>query len=86
MDKLTQSLNDLIRREKLTSYRVAKGIGIDYSSFHRALNKEGNLGSKTVDKILDLLGYEVRFVKSKGKEVKPRKTKPSQSRRRKENL
>jgi len=67
MNKLTKSLNDLIRQEKLTIYRMAKEIGVDYSSFYRSLNKDGNLGSKTVDKILDLLGYEVRFVKSKKK-------------------
>ncbi len=67
MTKLTKSLNDLIKHEKLTFYRVAKDIGVDYSSFYRALNKDGNLGAKTVDKILGLLGYEIRFVKSKKK-------------------
>ena len=80
MRGITEALKGIIEKEGKTVYRIAKDIGVDFSSLYRALGKEGNLGAKTVDKIMDYLGYEVKFIKRK--EVKPEKTKPSRSRRR----
>ena len=73
-------MKGIIEKEGKTVYRIAKDIGVDFSSLYRALGKEGNLGAKTIDKIMDYLGYEVKFIKRK--EVKPEKSKPSRSRRR----
>ena len=80
MKRITEALKGIIEKEGKTVYRVAKDIGVDFSSLYRALGEEGNLGAKTIDKIMDYLGYEVKFIKRK--EVKPEKTKPSRSRRR----
>jgi len=81
MRGITEALKGIIEKEGKTVYRIAKDIGVDFSSLYRALGKEGNLGAKTIDKIMDYLGYEVKFIKRK--EVKPEKSKPSRSRRRK---
>ena len=67
MSKLTKALRETIKKEKISVYRVARAIGVDYSSLYKAFRPEGNLGAKTIDKILDYLGYEVRFIKSKKK-------------------
>ena len=80
MNRITEALRGIIQEEGKTVYRIAKDIGVDFSSLYRALGKEGNLGAKTIDKIMDYLGYEVKFIKRK--EVKPEKSKPSRSRRR----
>jgi len=80
MRGITEALKGIIEKEGKTVYRIAKDIGVDFSSLYRALGKEGNLGAKTIDKIMDYLGYEVKFIKRK--EVKPEKSKPSRSRRR----
>jgi len=71
MKKITKALREIIRKEAVSIYRVAKAIGVDHSSLYKALKPQGNLGAKTIDKILDYLGYEIRIIKSKQrKEVK----------------
>jgi len=79
MNNIAGALREIIKREKVSIYRVAKAVGVDFSSLYRALKDEGNLGTKTINKILDHLGYEIRFAKAKGKEVKP-KSKPKERR------
>lgn len=84
MNRIVRALNDVIRKEKTTVYTVAKAIGVDISSLYKALKNGGNLGAKTIDKILEHYGYEIRLVKrskaeaslkSRAKEVKSRKPK-----------
>jgi len=75
MNGIITALNNVIRKEKKTVYGVAKAIGVDVSSLYRALKNGGNLGAKTIDKILEHLGYEVRLIKSKGKEAKSTRSK-----------
>ena len=79
MKRITEALKGIIEKEGKTVYRVAKDIGVDFSSLYRALGKEGNLGAKTIDKIMDYLGYEVKFIKRK--DVKSAKSMLSKSRR-----
>ena len=67
MDQIIRSLRKIIGKEKKTIYNVAKAIDVDFSSLYKALKEGGNPGTKTIDKILDYLGYEVRFIKSKRK-------------------
>ena len=66
MDKIVRNLRKIIKKERKTIYGVAKGIRVDFSSLYRALKDDGNPGAKTIDKILDHLGYEVRLIKKKG--------------------
>jgi DNA-binding phage protein len=67
MNKIVRTLREIIKKEKTTIYSVAKSIGVDFSSLYRAFKKGGNPEAKTIEKILDHLGYEMRFVKSRKK-------------------
>jgi DNA-binding phage protein len=67
MNKIVRDLREIIKKEKTTIYSVAKAIDVDFSSLYKALKNGGNPGAKTIDKILNYLGYEVNFVKSKSK-------------------
>jgi len=79
---IPKMLRSLIEeKEKTTIKRVAKTIGVDHGSLYRTLKNGGNPEAKTIQKILDYLGHEIRIVKSKRKEVKPGTSKPSRSRR-----
>ena len=46
---------------------MAKAIGVDFSSLYKALKNDGNPGAKTIDKILDHLGYEIRLIRKSRK-------------------
>ena len=81
MKTIQAEIRELIEKSNLTPYRVAKAIGIDHASLYRSLADGSNLELNTMTKVLDYLGYEIRFIKSKQKEVKPIKSKPSGSRR-----
>ncbi len=74
MNKLLKALREIIEKEKTTVYSVAKAIDVDFSSLYRALKDGGNPGAKTIDKILDHLGYEVNLIKSKPKKKGGEKT------------
>ena len=67
MNKIIKALREIIKKEKTTTYSVAKAIGVDFSSLYKALKNGGNPGAKTIDKILDHLGYEIGLIKSKSK-------------------
>lgn len=57
---------------------VAKAIGVDHGSLYRTLKNGGNPEGNTIEKILDYLGYDLKFVKRK--QVKT--SKPLRSRKR----
>ena len=70
MNKLPKMLRELIEQKGKTSVKpVAKAIGVDHGSLYRALKEGGNPEGKTIEKIADYLGYEIRFVRRKRKEV-----------------
>ena len=81
MNRIVKALNEIIQKEQTTVYAVAKAIGVDISSLYRALKNGGNLGAKSIDKILEHFGYEVRLIKSKAKEVKPTRSQSHKRRR-----
>ena len=62
---IQKEIRDLIKESNLTPYRVAKAIGIDHASLYRSLADGSNLELNTLMKVLNYLGYEIRFVKSK---------------------
>jgi len=83
MNKIPKMLRELIEQKGKTSVKlVAKAIGVDHGSLYRALKEGGNPEGKTIEKILDYLGYEIRFIKYKRKEVNL--IRQSRSKRRKE--
>jgi DNA-binding phage protein len=73
--KETQAeIRSLIEKSGLTPYKVAKAAGIDHASLYRSLANGSNLELNTMMKVLDYLGYEIRFIKSRRKEVKAGKS------------
>ena len=81
MEDIKETIRDLIG-QKGTIRKVATDLGMDYANLLRCLREDANPGLKTVEKIANYLGHEIRLVKRK--EVEPEKSKPSRSRRRKE--
>ena len=56
-----------MEERKVTYYGMAKAIGIDRGSLYKSLKDESNLELNTMMKVLNVLGYEIRFVESKMK-------------------
>lgn len=78
-----KELKEILDRKGMTSYRLAKDLGIGQSYLSRLFKDRFNPSYALVKKIAEILGYEIRFVKSKRKDMKPQKSKPSGSRRKK---
>ena len=77
-----RALRELIKKEGLR--KVARRLSIDSGSLYRSIMDGSNVGLNRIEAILDYFGYELKI--SKKKEVKPKKSKPSRSRRRKGDL
>lgn len=75
VESIQKELRDIIRKEGLTPYAVAKAIGIDHASLYKSLIEGANLEWNTIKKVLEHLGYDFKIIKRK--EVKPIKSKPS---------
>lgn len=73
-------LRELVKKKGLR--KVAQDLGINHGSLYRSIMDGSNVGLDRIEAILSLSGYELKL--SKRKEVKPKKSKPSKSRRRKE--
>jgi DNA-binding phage protein len=69
MTKIQKNLKEIIAKERISIYRIAKDLGLDYSTLHKSLNK-GNPTAKTIEKIANYLGYEVRAVIARKKKMK----------------
>lgn len=80
MENIGRKIKELVKKEKVSVYRVAEDLGIADESLYRSLADGSDPRWKTINKVLDYLGYEIRFSKSKRKEVKP--SKPSRPRKR----
>jgi DNA-binding phage protein len=75
-------LRELVKKRGLR--QTARDLGVDSGNLYRSLMDGSNLKLNRIEAILDLFGYELKI--SKRKEVKPNKSKPSRSRRRKGDL
>lgn len=75
MNKIQKAIREIITKQKSTVYQVAKAIGVDHGNLYRSLSNGSNLELNTMLRVLNYLGYEIRFVKSKREEVKPIKSK-----------
>jgi DNA-binding phage protein len=60
-----EAIREIIRKKKLTYREIASDLGIDHANLYHSLMNGGNPEWKTIEKLLDYLGYEVRIVKSK---------------------
>jgi len=57
----------MLDREGMTSYRLAKDLGIGQSYLSRLFRDKFNPSYALVKKIAEILDYEIRFVKSRRK-------------------
>jgi len=76
---LGKILRDLIQKHNVTYRKIAQGLGVDHGNLYRSLMDDSNPEWNTVKKVLDYLGYDFKIIKRK--EVKPEKSEPSRSRR-----
>ena len=74
-------MRQIIKKNNLTYRKIAGDLGMDHGNLYHSLANGANPEWKTVEKLLNYLGYDVRLVERK--EVKPGKSKPSGSRLRK---
>jgi transcriptional regulator with XRE-family HTH domain len=58
-------LKNIMKREKVTAYRVCKDLQIDHGNFSRFLHKNGSLSLKKFFQVVGYLGYDIKFVKRK---------------------
>ena len=82
MKAIGKEIRSIIKKKGISLYQVAKDLGITWESLYRSLLNGANPEWKRIGQILDYLDYDF-LLKPKRKEVKPRKVKPSGSRRRK---
>ena len=83
MDDIREVIRDLLR-QKGTIRKVAADLGMDHGNLLKILRKDADPGLKTVEKLADYLGHEIKLVQRK--EVNPKKSKPSRSKRQKEDI
>lgn len=64
MEDIKKTIRDLIR-EKGTIRKVAADLSMDHANLLRLLRENANPGIKSVEKIADYLGYEIKLVRRK---------------------
>jgi DNA-binding phage protein len=64
MEDIKKTIRDLIR-QKGTIRKIATDLGMDHANLLRLLREDANPGLKTVEKIVDYLGYQIKFIKKK---------------------
>lgn len=62
---IVKILREVIKKEKLTYRKVAEDLGIDHASLYRSLMNGANPEWKTIEKLLNHLGYDFKLVKRK---------------------
>ena len=56
-------LKHIMKREKVTAYRICKDLGISQGHFSRFINGEASFSLEKLEKIADYLGYDLKWVK-----------------------
>jgi len=56
-------LKDIMRREKISAYRLSKDLELDKGHLSKVLNGKAEYSLKKLDIIADYLGYDIDFVK-----------------------
>ena len=67
MEKIQSEIRRIMKDKKVTFYGMAKVIGVDRGSLYKSLKDDSNLELNTLLKVLQYLGYEIRFVEKKGR-------------------
>lgn len=56
-------LRAIMKKEGITGYRISKETGIGQSYISRILHNKANPNCLTLNRILDVLGYQISFKK-----------------------
>ena len=56
-------LREVLKREKVTAYRLWKDLGIDQGEMSRFFKGKENISLKKLEQIADYLGYDILLVK-----------------------
>ena len=80
MKSIEEEIRGIIKEKGISLYRIAKDLGVSWESLYRSLLDGGNPKWNRIKSILDYLDYEF-VLRPKRKGVKPKKSKPSGSRR-----
>jgi len=62
-------LKEVLKREKVTAYRIWKDLGIDQGQLSKFFSGKVNISLEMMEQIADYLGYDLVLVKRK----RPRK-------------
>jgi len=65
MESAGKEIEIIMRKKGVSRYRISKDLGVAQESLLRSLKEDANPRWKTVKKVLDYLGYEIRFVKQR---------------------
>ena len=68
-------IRKIIEKKKLAYRKIAADLGIDHGNLYHSLADGANPEWKTIEKVLNYLGYDFQLVERK--EVKPTKSKRS---------
>jgi transcriptional regulator with XRE-family HTH domain len=60
-------IKELLDKKKLTAYRMCVDLGLDQSYLSKVLRNQVNPSYEFTKQMLNYLGYEIRFIKSKKK-------------------
>ncbi|MGA2525729.1 MAG: helix-turn-helix transcriptional regulator [Smithellaceae bacterium] len=58
-------LKDIMKREKISAYRISKDLELDKGHLSKVLNEKANYSLDKLTVIADYLGYDIEFVKRK---------------------
>ena len=78
MDNIGREIKKLLKKERISVYKLAEDLGVANESLYRSLDDGANPEWKRIKQILDYLGYDFKFIKRK--EMKSGKEEPSGSR------
>ena len=65
METIGKGIRDILRKKGVSLYRIAKDLGIAKESLHRSLMDGANPEWRTIQKVINYLGYEVKLVKKR---------------------
>jgi transcriptional regulator with XRE-family HTH domain len=63
--KMGSELRAIMEKEGISAYRISKETGIGQSYISKILHDKAIPNCVTLKRILDVLGYEIHFVKAK---------------------
>lgn len=68
MESIGNEIKRLMKKKKVSIFKMANDLGIFNESLYRSLKDGGNPEWKRIKQVLDYLGYDLKFIKKK---VKP---------------